>query len=625
MSHFRCYLERVEEESPGISRSLEASITQFVRDHIQDFSYNEHMPGLLLGHVQSGKTAHILGTVASVADTQDFRLFILLTVDNVILHQQTIRRAFRTLDTINVIGETDSDRFLQGNLRRPTLIILKKNARVLENWQRYLALLEGFQYQPLFILDDEADAASLNTQVNRADISTIHRIITDIRTSAPSSIYLQVTATPQAPLLQTFDSGVRPSCVEWIEPGEGYLGGDFFYSENAACQQIVPTTEYAELINTDIIPEGLRNAVLSYLITGVARITLGAHETNLMLVHPSLRIADHQTTARKIQTFLSEIIDNIHPTDSFLNYALRDVYLDLATTVSDIPEFDAIQEAISSAVEATNIIVLNSDSSTDRDYSRGFNIVIGGNSLGRGVTFPALHTVYYSRQARTPQADTMWQHSRVFGYDRDPGYCRIFLPARLNNFFRELTEANNAIFSTLRTQGVDGITILSPLGTRPTRPAVLDQAALAIIVGGVNYFLNDPLHRSTPQLDELLGQDDSERHITLDDMLEILSFVEVEEDETETLEAFRSSIIALQSVGESSGLLIIRTARNVGRNTGTLLSPNDRLLAASIGDRTVLVMYRLNGLIDDGWDGHPVWVPNIKYPDGRSFFASDLI
>ena len=104
----------------------------------------------------------------------------------------------------------------------------------------------------------------------------------------------------------------------------------------------------------------------------------------------------------------------------------REALEDLARTKGGFPPFEALRGSFTKAVNNCNVIVLNQNTPADIDYSEGFNILIGGNSLGRGVTFPALQTVYYCRSTKVPQADTMWQHSRMFGYDRDGDQ----LPAR---------------------------------------------------------------------------------------------------------------------------------------------------------------------------------------------------
>ena len=84
---------------------------------------------------------------------------------------------------------------------------------------------------PLFIIDDEADAASLNTLVNKNNKSSINRYLDEIKARSACSIYLQVTGTPQALLLQTMSSGWHPYFTYYFRPGKGYLGGDFFFPQ----------------------------------------------------------------------------------------------------------------------------------------------------------------------------------------------------------------------------------------------------------------------------------------------------------------------------------------------------------------------------------------------------------
>lgn len=75
---------------------------------------------------------------------------------------------------------------------------LEKNYRVLRQWANIMRSTAFMVGNPLFILDDEADAASLNTLVNSHRQSSINRYLYYIKNEASSSIYLQVTGTPQA-------------------------------------------------------------------------------------------------------------------------------------------------------------------------------------------------------------------------------------------------------------------------------------------------------------------------------------------------------------------------------------------------------------------------------------------
>ena len=616
--HLKSYLDLVEQDCPGISQSLRGSVEELCNNHIRTFSYNEHATGLLLGRVQSGKTSQILGTISAGAD-EGFKLFILLTTDNILLQQQTLNRALRTLDTINVCGENDDDRFIHGNLRKPTLIVLKKNINVLRTWRNHLGSSALNKHEPLLIIDDEADAASLNTKVNLGDVSSINALLSSIRDTAPSSIYLQVTATPQAPLLQSEISGNKPTFIHILEPGNGYLGGTSFYSEDRELQRLTSGTERDVLLKGTGIPEGLRKATLGFLIVATTKVILGNDPVSSFLVHPSLRIADHEKVSDKISRFLKIIINEIR-TESFSLF-LRDIYLDYEATYPQIPSFEEILKYLPETLNQTKVVTLNSTASKQFDHSTGINIFIGGNSLGRGVTFPKLNTVYYCRTSKTPQADTVWQHSRVFGYDRTRGLCRLHMPTTLSNLFRELTEAQEVLFSVLKNKGLDGITLLSPKGTRPTRKTVVDQNSLIHLVGGVNYFPANPYSANLEALDAILKENEAEKTTDINTAQNLLSQVGVDDFEQEFIAKQISSLEALKVAGYDECVLIVRTDRNISANTGTLLSPNDRRKTMELKNKTVLVMYRLNGEKSQGWEGKPLWVPNIKFPEGSCFYS----
>lgn len=94
--------------------------------------------------------------------------------------------------------------------------------------------------------------------------------------------------------------------------------------------------------------------------------------------------------------------------------------------------------------------------------------MIGGNTLGRGVTFPGLQTIYYTRTSKKPQADTMWQHSRMFGYDRDPGMMMIYIDEKLYKLFSDINATNNSIIAQIE-RGLQEIKIYYPNGLNPTR------------------------------------------------------------------------------------------------------------------------------------------------------------
>ena len=247
------------------------------------------------------------------------------------------------------------------------------------------------------------------------------------------------------------------------------------------------------------------------------------------------------------------------------------------------------------------------------EYSSGSNIVIGGNTLGRGVTFPALHTIYYTRTSKKPQADTMWQHSRMFGYDRDPGMMEVFIDEPLYKLFADINATNNSIIAQIE-QGAEKIRIFYPEGLNPTRANVLDKKKVFMLSGGTNYYPFDPDNTTIEQLDALLAPfDDAEPsyQVNLRLMKEIFSHISSAEDfNVSSFVSILDTMLAEQP--SAQGVLIVRRNRDVAKGTGALLSPNDWSLGASFEDKVVLTMYKMTGR--KGWNGRQLWVPNIRLP-----------
>ena len=144
------------------------------------------------------------------------------------------------------------------------------------------------------------------------------------------------------------------------------------------------------------------------------------------------------------------------------------------------------------ASDKIKILVMNGKNDIESsEYSSGCNFVIGGNTLGRGVTFPGLQTIYYTRTSKKPQADTMWQHSRMFGYDRDPGMMMIYIDEKLYKLFSDINATNNSIIAQIE-RGLQEIKIYYPNGLNPTRKNVLDNDHVEILSGGTNYYPSYP-------------------------------------------------------------------------------------------------------------------------------------
>lgn len=608
MSYLKTYLKTIADRGNiDLAHSIEQTATEIGNKYIQDFSFCEHRIGLLFGNVQSGKTGQMFGIITKATDL-GFPAFVLLTTDNIVLQQQTLERVQNDLSGYCICGENDSGLFIQNALMKPVIIVLKKNSRILRLWANVFASTGFMKGNPLFIVDDEADAASLNTLINKNKKSSINKYLDNIKNGASSSIYLQVTGTPQAILLQTQVSGWHPYFTYYFAPGNSYLGGDFFFSKSKP-----DCITFIENLKTPAHDVVLRHLAVSALIE------LGGGKVSNCLVHPSVRQASHEIFARDISKELQWCKENI---DDAFKTEFAVVYEGLSPTkYSKAPVADAFgkaRELLES--NAVKILIMNGKNAISSDqYSTGANIVIGGNTLGRGVTFPSLHTIYYTRTAKKPQADTMWQHSRMFGYDRDPGLMMVYIDEPLYKLFSDINATNNSLIAQVES-GTDHIKVYYPNGLKPTRSNVLDERHVATISGGTNYYPFYPGNNTIAQLDTILApftEDEPVYQVSLRLVKEILSHITSEDDFR--VASFISIIeMMLSEKPNAQGILIVRRNRDVAQGTGALLSPNDWALGGQYTASTVLTLYKVTGR--KGWGGQELWVPNIKLPSDLIYY-----
>lgn len=608
MQYLKIYLKKITDRgNVKLAESIEKTAEEVGSRYIKTFSFSSHEIGLLFGNVQSGKTGQMFGIMCKAADF-GFPAFVLLTTDNVVLQQQTLNRVKADLDGFCICGETDAALFTENSLMQPAVIVLKKNVRVLKLWANILNSTGFMRGNPLFIIDDEADAASLNTLVNRDRQSSINKYLDIIKNGASSSLYLQVTGTPQAIFLQTIASGWHPYFTYYFEPGAAYLGGDFFF----------PVAGKPSCISyLDMMKEPAHEVVLRHLAVSAQILASGGKVSNC-LFHPSVRVAAHKKFEEEIRKELAWCSDNL---DGEFKAELEKHFADVTPFKSEKQEFGSVYEKAKGLLaDGIKVLIMNGKNDIEStEYESGCNFVVGGNTLGRGVTFPGLQTIYYTRTSKKPQADTMWQHSRMFGYDRDPGMMMVYIDENLYKLFSDINATNNSIISQVE-RGIDDVKIYYPKGINPTRKNVLDNDHVEIISGGTNYYPSYPDNDSIEVLSKMLEAfSDSEPYyqVSLRLMKEILSHIIPSPDFK--LRAFQSVLDAiLAEYPAGQGILIVRRYRNVAQGTGALLSPNDWQLGGSFTDKVVLTMYQVTGA--KGWGGKQMWVPNIKLPDNTMFY-----
>ncbi len=155
------------------------------------------------------------------------------------------------------------------------------------------------------------------------------------------------------------------------------------------------------------------------------------------------------------------------------------------------------------------MLLVNKNTTGDElNYSKYFNFLIGGNTLGRGLAIKNLLVTYYVREAKVTQMDTMYQHARMFGYRKSTiPYTRVFLPPQLYERFRQIYISDEALrkFIEKHKGSPDSFPVRIAKDIRATRKSVLDARKVDILIPGRQIYPNYPFYKS-PTVDTITSK-----------------------------------------------------------------------------------------------------------------------
>lgn len=623
MNYLQTYLNYINAKNPAFAKSIKKTASEIGTKYLENFDFNSHQMGLLFGNVQSGKTGHVFGIMSKAVEL-GFQFFLMLTTDITDLQKQTFERAKRDLEDNNdfiVCGEKDEQKF-RNHGNHPVVVVLKKNSRILHEWANKFKNMGDLKGNPLFIIDDEADAASLNTRINvhskdiNKQYSAINKYLRQINELSQSSIYLQMTGTPQSLILQSIDSGWKPMFIYYFAPGSGYLGGNFFFPNTDEAP------DFVRFVDDDTDEETVHKVIIRHLVVS-AQLFLSGETVSNCLIHPSVKQDVHKEVKNQFEKEFAQIAFN-HAKREFQDELKRE-YDSIHPRKSKKQNFSAVKDKVLEMLEQHEykITMLNSSSSDTADECKtGCNFVIGGNSLGRGVTFSELNTFYYTRSSKTPQADTMWQQSRIFGYDRDAGLVSLFIPRELYGLFAQINDTNDLIIKQVE-KGETPVISYSE-GLKPTRLSVVDKSQLQVVAGGQNYFPANPQNNTYEQISDLVnkfGDHDEPTEVPIGLLIEILKHFKT--DQNFKLSSYISMMeSAFNKDSLAKGRLFVRRNRNITFGKRALLSPNDWKTTNAFTSSFVLTLYQINGHDPSlKWPKkEDLWVPNIKLPGKNNFY-----
>jgi len=634
-----------------------------------DLNRQDNLSNILVyGRVQSGKTNLAIASIA-LAYENGFRIFIYLTSDNLWLLEQTEERINKGLDTVKIrvqgkdVLNEDDVRQVADNTFLPNhayVFVCNKNKAPLNALIKILQRTKAYKY-PAIVIDDEADNASLNTSIRKKinnpnfKDSTIYELINKCRREL-NHVFLQVTATPKSLLLQSRGNPMRPFLTKKLEAGFGYMGGKLFFdSSSQHAKRDVNPAEIDDLKDEKgEIPEGLFKALCSFCVSFAhANINKiqgnGIYSFLVHIDHKKVTQNHLKKIAFKMQKLLVTklLLSQESKKITKVKKTLFEMYLDLKKTCKvrpKLPSFKNVWNELKHSVTGINTVVVNSDSKTKQPkYTRGMNILVGGNKLNRGVTIEGLTTTYYGRSSQRPQEDTIQQHARMYGYRKKlEGVTRLFIPQEIYQTFQRIHESEERQRESIENLEITPENIIwVGAGLRPTRPSVYDINKLTILSGGVMLWPRRPLFKKSQIYhgNYLLNRDLSSfrknsgfQRIRIEQMIRMLNCMPNKSKKTEEwqLVHLKKVLNSLNTGVEAKyGWLMYReqdesrsrqlknqSSFDKGYIPGEWQQEAKRLIERTQNE-PALIIYKTGGKRSFGWDEIPVYLPALWLPQGQ--------
>ncbi|MFN7176243.1 MAG: Z1 domain-containing protein [Thermaurantiacus sp.] len=453
--------------------------------------------GLVVGHVQSGKTANMTAVIAKALDAGYDTVIVLAGLTNKLRHQTQLRLysdlVRRNPLNWHVLTSNEVDRDFrappQGGFLshsdKAQLAVIKKNVSPLGELRKAIreTLPAVLQQLRVLVIDDECDQASVNSARGELDMTAINQRIRELLGLLPAVTYVGYTATPFANVLinpyrvdgQEIDDLYPRDFITALPKPDRYFGTERLFGKTPVNPEDVrPDEEGLDMIR-DVPDEdeaglqprsrkerdafqpamtpNLEAAVLYFLACCAARRARGHGDQHMtMLVHTSAFVRAHERVAALIEGWADvhrrDLVDRASDVGSRLGEVWAGEQGRLPDDLTDARPvtLEEVFQYLPEVLECIEFPVENGASDDRIDYSGKARtyIVVGGSILARGLTLEGLMVSYFLRTAN--QYDTLLQMGRWFGYR--PGYedlPRIWMPRGLKLRFRALASVEQEI------------------------------------------------------------------------------------------------------------------------------------------------------------------------------------
>lgn len=496
--------QMLSDSSSDIVANVDRASTKVVAQLANPAIHGNKVQGLVLGHVQAGKTANYTAVAAKAVD-RGYRLVIVMAGIHNNLRDQTQARlhddlgdagwTFLTSDTRDFEGRPDGTAMLSQKGGPSVVIVIKKNHKrleILKDWltQKGADLLRTV---PVLLIDDEADQATPNSATKRNEQTAINRLVTEIWQEIKTGSYVGYTATPFANIFMDPNDEMqlypRHFIVE-LPRSDAYYGAEKIFGRDSLASDDMPDDgldmvrtipeEEAELLRPSRseledfnaeIPPSLTEAVKWFILASAVRRARGQRKHSSMLVHTTHNVEPHFAIANSLQDLLQELASGDVESEFRSTYEREIDAVPISGCVR--PSWSAIDPWVTQILDEIRVVVDNGMSLDRLSYRRVDSegqplvetvIAVGGGTLSRGLTLEGLVVSYFARTSKT--YDSLLQMGRWFGYRN--GYedlPRVYVTADVEDHFRFLALVEEEMRQEIRSMARQYLTP-SDIGVR---------------------------------------------------------------------------------------------------------------------------------------------------------------
>lgn len=386
--------------------------------------------GMVVGHVQSGKTANYIGLISKAADA-GYRLIVVIAgvhnnlrnqtqarIDEGFVGRDSARMLYAGPEQIIGVGKFDISRrpvtFTNSvrdfnkvmatgmgvplqNLTEPAVFVIKKQANTLKNLLEWLREHSGrgggrSVDAPMLLIDDEADNASINTMHGKGEVTRINGLIRDLLNTFDRSCYVGYTATPFANIFidPDTDNEMRGAdlfpkdFIVSLDPPTNYFGAErvFLREPDRIIRHIEdnePRLPLKHSVSFQVtgLPESLIDAVRTFVIARAIRLVRGQESEHCsMLVNASIKNNVQRQLRNELHNLLEGIkasirINGAMPSSTALKdpeiAALHRVWRKEYEATAGCG-WDDVQSRLHSAAAPIRTVLINSQSGDVLDY-----------------------------------------------------------------------------------------------------------------------------------------------------------------------------------------------------------------------------------------------------------------